>query len=634
MTWFNTALTEFGIAGLALRSLIEFLKVALQNSNAAVRTSATKTLVTVKLFAGSSRHILNVPRNSANDGSKGIKDFLEDLNPQLINTITTEFDKVEGSAAPEPSRTSADLVNMPSSTGPAKAGASGTGDPLDDLFPRVDLDGLLKGTTILTDAKSDSWKTKKEALEVLQSILDQGSNKRLKGAMGECTLLLDRHIIDLHPGEIGQILKARVTDTNKAVQTLALDIVCRISTGMGKAFEKHTRLFALPISTVLADQKAPIRAAALQALTAIATACDGIESMIPGFTTSFETSNPLQKGTLLHWLADWFKEHEPPSSLDLNAWASPIVSSLDDRNSDVRKGAQSLLPTLIACAGFDFVLHQTNSLKPASRNSAVPLIQAARPALAAPVQPTAAPKTKKPSAIIAPAPPASPPPGSPTLSSAPPAKVGPKVTGVRRKLPLGSSRPESRSETPVEAGPSRATGNPAAGGIKRPTGAGAETAPMHSSLPFHSSNLDAKRARTGKDAHKWINEGGPTRKDLADLLQSQMEPHASKDLVARLFSHDHNAVNDHIQGLTIMSGLFSGAESGGEGVETVCLSNFDLPLKYASIKAHEPQPNLISKCLDVVEAVLAFLRSLNYQLTDGEALCFIPTMVFKVIGFS
>jgi len=54
VTWINTALTEFGIAGLSLRSLIEFLKGALQNSNAAVRSSATKTLVTVKLFAGSS----------------------------------------------------------------------------------------------------------------------------------------------------------------------------------------------------------------------------------------------------------------------------------------------------------------------------------------------------------------------------------------------------------------------------------------------------------------------------------------------------------------------------------------------------------------------------------------------------
>jgi cytoskeleton-associated protein 5 len=49
----DTALTEFGIAGLSLKAFIEFLKNALKNSNAAVRTNATKALVTVKLFAGS-----------------------------------------------------------------------------------------------------------------------------------------------------------------------------------------------------------------------------------------------------------------------------------------------------------------------------------------------------------------------------------------------------------------------------------------------------------------------------------------------------------------------------------------------------------------------------------------------------
>ena len=53
-----------------------------------------------------------------------------------------------------------------------------------DLFPRVEIDNLLKGTTILADAKSEAWKTKKEALETLQAILDQGANKRLKPTMG------------------------------------------------------------------------------------------------------------------------------------------------------------------------------------------------------------------------------------------------------------------------------------------------------------------------------------------------------------------------------------------------------------------------------------------------------------------
>ena len=54
LTWIETTINEFGIAGLSLRALIDFLKAALGNSNAAVRTSATKTLVTIKIFVGPS----------------------------------------------------------------------------------------------------------------------------------------------------------------------------------------------------------------------------------------------------------------------------------------------------------------------------------------------------------------------------------------------------------------------------------------------------------------------------------------------------------------------------------------------------------------------------------------------------
>lgn len=89
---------------------------------------------------------------------------------------------------------SADLANVAADPGDSKAQASGA-DPLDDLFPRVELDGIFKGTTILTDAKSDAWKTKKEALEALQGLLDQGSNKRLKPTMGISSLVSTAHLI-------------------------------------------------------------------------------------------------------------------------------------------------------------------------------------------------------------------------------------------------------------------------------------------------------------------------------------------------------------------------------------------------------------------------------------------------------
>ncbi|CDO70805.1 hypothetical protein BN946_scf184798.g121 [Trametes cinnabarina] len=615
LTWVEQALVEFGIAGLSLRSLIEFLKTALKNSNAAVRTSATKTLVTVKLFAGSS-----------------IKDLLEDVNPQLLATITSEFDKVEGTPAPEPTRTSADLANLAPASGAASKAGAAAGDPLDDLFPRVEIDNLLKGTTILADAKSDSWKTKKEALETLQAILDQGPNKRLKPTMGE----------------IGQVLKARVTDANKAVQMLALDIVARIATGMGKPFEKHTRFYVVPVASVLADQKAPIRAAALQTLTAMVNACEGFEPLVPGIATALESPNPLQRASLLSWIAEWFKEHELPSGLDLTSWAGHVVGCLDDRSGDVRKGAQALLPTLIASCGFDHIMHQTNSLKPASKSTAVPLIQAARGSAPATSKSAPAPATAKAAAPLAKAAAAaakvssvSPAPSAPSPPPAaePPTKIAPptKLAGVRRKLPQGTlSRPESRSETPVEATTSRLPSKLGTG-LKRPGAAvglskpaAPATVETSSGMIFTSPNPDTKRLRLAKDANRWVIESGPSRKDLAELLQHQMEPHASRELLTLLFSHDHNAVNDHVSGLSMMQDFYTSAQNGDDQHQAVCIANSDLALKFVSLKVHEPQSNLVQKCLDVIEAVLAFLQSVDYQLSDQEAMCFIPTIVHKL----
>ncbi|THH06772.1 hypothetical protein EW145_g3859 [Phellinidium pouzarii] len=611
LVWFEGALTEFGVAGVSLRSLIGFLGTALSNSNAAVRTNATKTLVTIKLFVG-----------------PGIKDLLGDINPQLLATIQSEFDKVEGNPAPEPTRSSVDVQSLGSSGAPGK-GAAGT-DALDDLFPRVELEGLLKGTTIFADAKSESWKTKKEALETLQAILDQGPNKRLKPIMGD----------------IGQIIKARVTDANKTVQVLALDIVSRIATGMGKPFEKHTRFYALPIATVLSDQKSTIRLAGLATLTAIAEACEGVESLVHGFATALESANPLQRSTLLSWIASWFKEHEPNSSLDLSAWAAPIISCLDDRNGDVRKGAQAVLPFVVAQAGVDYVLQQANSLKSASRSTVIPLVKAAA-APGKPAKPTPAPapiKTSAPKSI-------SPPPQSPPPTSALNASVaGPasKLTGVRRKLPQGSiPRPESRASVAEDAPPpsSRLPAKSGLGSLKLPTSsfaskpsASAAPSPIPSaSSPFVTMNIDLKRTRLVKDGTRWIVESGPTRKDLIDSLQSQVEPHASKELTALLFSRDHNAVNDHVSGLGLLCDFYSALAANddkygfaGQDRNNVGLANIDLTLKYVSIRVHEPQPNLIAKCLDVVDNVMAFLRDVNYQLLDSEALCFVPTIINKL----
>ena len=171
LTWIRQVLTEFGIAGIPLRDLITFVKSGLQSPNALVRSSATQVLATVRIFVGAD-----------------ISGFLEDLNPQLLATINSEFDKVAGQSAPEPTRTSADLQDAAPTGGKGKA--TGGADPLDDLIPRVDLDKLVNQTSAINDSRSDAWKTRKEAFEALNGLLEVKSNSRLKPNMGEWTRII------------------------------------------------------------------------------------------------------------------------------------------------------------------------------------------------------------------------------------------------------------------------------------------------------------------------------------------------------------------------------------------------------------------------------------------------------------
>ena len=435
-----------------------------------------------------------------------------------------------------------------------------------------------------------------------------------------------------------------MVDSNKAVQALALDIVSRIATGMGKPFERHLRLFLVPIAAVLSDQKANVRTLALNALTAMATACEGVDAMAGGLGTALETQNPVQRACILNWAVEWFKDHES-LGVDLSSWTATVLSCLDDRNSDVRKGAQAILPALIGSIGFDEVMRQTNSLKPASRSTVVPLVQAARasaPSQSAPPKPTAISASTK--APAKPTPKSTPPPsdlGSPPKQSQ--SLPGQGVTGARKPLPGSGTIPRPQSRIDGEGGGSNLSSK--IGGLRRPGTTGLAptkslstptSATFGAPVVLTSANFEAKKARLAKDSGRWINEGGTTRKDLAELLQHQMEPHSSKELVSLLFSHDHNAVNDHVAGMTKIIDLYSSVLAGDDAfgspsdLQNVCVANSDLVLKYASIKAHEPQSNLIAKILELVDVVVSFLQSVNFQLTDAEAQTFIPTIVHKV----
>ncbi|GAA6061591.1 hypothetical protein JCM10212_004341 [Sporobolomyces blumeae] len=614
----DQALRDFGIAGgLAVRDLIEFLKVGLKHSNAAVRTQATKTLVTLRLFVG-----------------PNITSFLSDLTPQLLSTIESDFEKVSNDPAPEPTRFGADTV-APVSAAPSGGAAKGRGgvssapevDPMDELFPRVDFDRLVSSTTIQSCADAN-WKVRKEGLEAIRDALE--ANKRIKP-----TTLPD----------LANPLKTRVTDSNKVIQLLTLDIIARLATGMGRPFgEKLSRHFAPAIVQVLADQKANIRAAGTTTLSAIADA-SGLEHLVGSFDKPLEANNPVQRKEILSWIEERFKDSDAVADLDLASLASPVLGCLEDRSGDVRKSATAILPVIVASAGYNYVMDMVQKLKPASRSTVLPIVEAARtaaPAAAVPA-PVAASAPSRPPAAAARPPPAAaraPPPPSPP-PAAPPARAGVRPTSK----PLRTAGPASFDEAPPTA-PRLAQPRPRAsiGGLRsastsRAPSSAASFSPAltASEAPFRSSDPNPKVLRHKKEtgSMRWAVDGTP-RSDQVEWLSSQMAPQVSAALHAQLFSTDHSAERDFIAALTTMDDCAkdpSAAEQydlDGDEMRDRIVANLDLIIKYITLRIGMTSTVITVKCLDLIDHFMPLLVKSGYKMSDYEANPLLTCLIAKV----
>ncbi|SCV69035.1 BQ2448_2055 [Microbotryum intermedium] len=629
LLWVEQALRDFSIVGVSIRDLIEFLKTGLKSSNAAVRTNATKTLVTLKLYVGAD-----------------ITTFLQDLNPQLLTTIESEFAKVAGEAPPEPTRVGADTAVAASAAaagpgGKGKGAAGGSDDPLDDLFPRVELDRLIPGSAI--SGLGDSlWKTRKESLETIQSILE--GNKRLKPSP---------------LNDLSTPLKQRLADANKIVQVLALDVIARIAMGMGKPFERHCRLFVGPIAGVLGDQKAPIRAAATACLTAIADAA-GLDAMITSFDKALEMGSPVLRKDLLAWLEPRFQDEAAVATLELRDLAGPVISCLEDKTGEVRKSAQALLPGIISRIGYQTVLDMTGKLKPASKATVLPLLEAARGQASS----NAAPSGKAPAAASSTATSSAAPQATKSTSqpsSRPASAASGPIATTSKLAPGGLGRPTAVNKS-LRAGASLSTlsandeGPASRLGAPRPrvslgtkSLAASRTSPNPSTsafasvsegkeAPFRDADPRPKTLRASKETGslKWVVDGTP-RADQVETLLQQMTPHTSPDLLAQLFSKDHNAERDYIAALTALDDCARDpdtvADSFGllpEELRARLVVNVDVIFKYITLRIGMTSTTITVKCLDLIDDLLVVLGEEGHNLSDYEAWALLISLIAKV----
>ena len=444
-------------------------------------------------------------------------------------------------------------------------------------------------------------------------------------------------------GNLGNALKQRLTDSNKVVQGLALEVIAGIAFGMNKPFEKHARLFIGPTIAILADAKISVRAPAIAALSAIFSQC-GLECMISAIASGLEAANPLQRKELSTWLCAKLEEAST-LSVDFAPLAGPILSCLEDRSTEVRKAAQALLPSIIAHGGSHDFLDKANKLKPASRSTVIPLIEAAE--AAALVNGTNSPVNSSAEACR-------------PQSSTSKATFAATTSSTTIKAPLRGISAASRSLKPSTSSSSSSTSRSATPssavgkGANLPTGTQANDPVPHSSgmssnglheplltgkdePPFRTSDPQAKQTRAAKETGplRWVIEGS-ARTDQVDYLHQQMLPHLSIDLISLLFSKDPYCERDFLAGMTLIveagTTPFAADKYGIDpsDMKARLVANADLILKYLTIRLSDTATNITLRCLDVVDALFALMLDGNGQLSDYEAGAFLPNLIAKV----
>ncbi|KAI3618428.1 hypothetical protein CBS9595_002791 [Malassezia furfur] len=542
--WLEQLLLAFGTRGVPIADVVAYLLGALKSANAAVRANATKAIGTLARFVGTPLQAM----------------LGDDLNAQLRSSLEAEIAAHAGDA-PAPTRfvrtrggeASAPAAEAPAAPTPA---APRDADAIDEdeqerLVPRVDVETLVPSASLaqLGDA---SWKVRKEALEGVQAAL--APHPRLKGAAGE----------------LCAALKARYADNNLQVRTLALDIAAKLANGLHAQFEPYVRTLVPPITQVLADSKAPLRAAAASALTAI-EAQVGLPPMVAAMAPVLDGkgANPMLRQDAFTWLGERMAA-QLPADLDVVPLLPSVLQSLDDRTPGVRKASQTLLPYLVARGGYKVVIEHCDALRSASRATAVPLVDAARPAAAA---------------------------------------LGGGPTAVNRALRAPDATPSARrlGETPAA---------PAAGDV----------------CPLLAADGRAKAQREKAAARQppFLSVDGAVRGEQVEQVRHAMDACCAPGLVHALFSTDHNAERDWLAGLgTLQTYLVTPPPPDDERDLRVVASS-DVLLRYVCVRLLDKNTSVALKCFEVLHALLAVLTTHAYALSDAEAHVLLPALLQRL----
>ena len=476
---------------------------------------------------------------------------------------------------------STQLLKKTEFQGTAAGGANEAASALDDLFPRADMAALVTDD-IIAELGDANWKIRKEALDKVGGIL-QSANNRIKPTLGD----------------LPTALKERLNDSNKNLVIQTLDLFGGLAAATGKQFDRTARFIAPSICSCLTDNKPHVRASATAALEKICAATS-FEVVEPACETGLAVDNPSLRKDLLTWIS--FKLHDLRGRSEaipsLPGLVTPTLLCTQDKNLEVRKAAQTVLPHLVDMVGYDVVHDRAMDIKGPAGQSIATLVETFKPARSS----VSAPSLNR---------------GDTGGKGTPKKSLTGPLAGKSAVLAAGAKRKAAPAGSAAPAEAASATDN---------------------IPPLLSSDPSAKKDRADKDkgSMRWQFEA--PRKDLTDLLEEQTDGNFSSDIRALMFRDDHTKDRDHLKAVSTIEECITNCASSMDefGIEPAdmaasIVANTDLILKYITIRLCDTNTIMLLKVISLLDQLFILLGEQDgFRLTEYEAQAFLPFLVTKV----
>lgn len=532
MNWVGEAMKEFGCVGQP-KSFVEKVKKGLNATNATVRTSAVSLCGVLYLYLGNQLTVML------------------DEKPSVMALLNAEFEKHEGEKPPPTVRgakKSNDSINSEDSGGSLDEKQE---EKVAETVPRIDISTKITDQ-LISELGDKNWKTRNEALMTLSSIVN------------------DAKSIKSNLGELPSVLCQRIVDSNGKLALLALDICKVIATAMGPQCKIHMKTFFRGFLTALGDSKQWVRSAALACLNTWG-AEGGYKEYFEGevIPDALKTGSPTLRTEVWTWLADLLPNAKSIPKDEVILCVPYLYTSMEDRNSDVRKSAQAAILPIMIHVGYGNMVKQTEKLTPGSKSKIMAILEKLRPEL--PVQPEPAKTALR---------------GRKTEEKKSDVKVA-----AKGKTPAPTKTFSRKKEEEVDLTPLLPVNN-----MK------------------NQRMIDEQKLKT----LRW-NFTMP-RSEFVDLLREQMtNAGLNKTLIVNMFHADFKF---HLRAIDSLSEDMGNAEA--------IIANLDLILKWMTLRFFDTNPSVLLKGLEYLQNVFSLLIDNEYTVFDIEANSFIPYLVIKL----